>query len=175
MNAPQGPTLPTADILNNFQYGKFVLTNLAAKRAKQLRDGAPPLVRCESNHPLSIALAEIAAGKIRPILGKTEIEMAAVEGDFTVSLTDDTVPAELGMLLPGLEEIEDPAVVLGLGVHDEEEEDHEGEADALSLTDVLGEDSVETVVPEPDADGEETLSLTDLADQENQDEASDEE
>ena len=60
--------LPSPDILNNYPYGKFVLSNLAAKRAKQLREGAPPLVRVESSHPLTIALAEIAAGKIKPIM-----------------------------------------------------------------------------------------------------------
>ena len=60
--------LPSPDILNEYEYGKFVLSNLAAKRAKQLREGAPPLVNIESSHPLTIALAEIAAGKIKPVI-----------------------------------------------------------------------------------------------------------
>src|SRR5687768_7649428 len=60
--------LPKPDILNNYEHGKFVLSNLAAKRAKQLREGAPALVQVDSNHPLTIALAEIAAGKIKPIM-----------------------------------------------------------------------------------------------------------
>ena len=72
MNAPKGPTLPALDILNDYEHGKFVLSNLAAKRAKQLKEGAPPLVRVDSHHPLTIALAEIAAGKIRAILGQED-------------------------------------------------------------------------------------------------------
>lgn len=36
----------------------------AAKRAKQLREGARPLVDIKANNPLTIALHEIAAGKI---------------------------------------------------------------------------------------------------------------
>ena len=47
--------LPSPDILNDFEHGRFVLSNLAAKRAKQLREGAMPLVSVESNHPLTIA------------------------------------------------------------------------------------------------------------------------
>ena len=68
--------LPSPDILNEFEYGKFVLSNLAAKRAKQLKEGAQPLVQIDSHHPLTIALAEIAAGRIKPIL-PTAAEMTA--------------------------------------------------------------------------------------------------
>lgn len=37
---------------------------VASKRAKQLRDGARPLVETETNNPLTIAFHEIAEGKI---------------------------------------------------------------------------------------------------------------
>lgn len=37
---------------------------LAAKRAKQLRDGAPKLIDTSSTNPLTIALEEIAAGRV---------------------------------------------------------------------------------------------------------------
>ena len=43
---------------------KFSLVVAAAKRAKQLNEGALPLVECDSTHPITIALYEIAAGKI---------------------------------------------------------------------------------------------------------------
>ncbi len=69
MPTPKNLILPDPDTLNQVEYGKFLLANLAAKRAKQIKEGAPPLVRIESNHPLSIALAEIAQGKIKPLLG----------------------------------------------------------------------------------------------------------
>ena len=70
--------LPSPDTLNEFPHGKFVLSNLAAKRANQLREGAMPLVQVESTHPLTIALAEIAAGKIKAILPSAET-MSAIE------------------------------------------------------------------------------------------------
>ena len=150
--------LPSPDILNEYPYGKFVLSNLAAKRAKQLREGAPALVQIESNHPLTIALAEIAAGKIKPIM-PSAIKPLDDINDTPSLLIDDTVPAELGMLLPALDETEAAlisAVVL--------EEDHEPEIeleDALSLSDLVDEEEVAAVASDDD-----TLSLSDIADAE---------
>ena len=80
--------LPSPDILSEFPEGKFVLSNLAAKRAKQLREGAPPLVQVESNHPLTIALAEIAAGKIKAIMPSADaVTIEAPEGSGVCSET----------------------------------------------------------------------------------------
>ncbi|MDH7569422.1 MAG: DNA-directed RNA polymerase subunit omega [Armatimonadota bacterium] len=42
----------------------YELVVLAAKRARQLKEGALPLIEPPSDNPLTIALAEIAAGKI---------------------------------------------------------------------------------------------------------------
>ncbi len=44
--------------------GRYALVVAAAKRARQLKDGAVPLVKVSANNPLTIALAEIAAGKV---------------------------------------------------------------------------------------------------------------
>jgi DNA-directed RNA polymerase subunit omega len=154
--------LPSPDILNDFEYGKFVLSNLAAKRAKQLREGAPPLVQIDSHHPLTIALAEIAAGRIKPVLGPAELAMADDSREITL-ITDEPLPAELGMLLPALDETE--AALVGAVVM--AEDDHEAEAEhdetaPVSLTDLV-EDEEEVVTP---AAEDETLSLSDIAEQE---------
>lgn len=149
--------LPSPDILNDYEHGKFVLSNLAAKRAKQLREGAPPLVQVDSNHPLTIALAEIAAGKIKPILSGAP-EAIEPTADLPM-LIDETVPAELGMLLPALDETE-AALVTAVGEEDAEADaDHE---DTISLSDLVEEDDEAAAIP---AD-EDTLSLTDIAEQE---------
>ena len=150
--------LPSPDILNDFPYGKFVLSNLAAKRAKQLREGAPQLVQCDSNHPLTIALAEIAAGKIKPIMPSlTEVSMPL---DDLPLLIDEHVPAELGMLLPALDETE-AALVVAVG-DDEHDSDMEGD-EIMSLSDLVEDDEDE--VP-PIASEDDTLSLSDIAEQE---------
>src|SRR5687767_4225620 len=158
--------LPSPDTLLEFEHGKFVLSNLAAKRANQLREGAPPLVRIESNHPLTIALAEIAAGKIKAIMPKDE-EGIITEGVDIKLLTDEPLPAELGMLLPALDESE-VALVSPVALV-EEEVDHELETEegteGLSLSDLVG-DEEEEVVETSSAGDEDTLSLTDIAEQE---------
>jgi DNA-directed RNA polymerase subunit omega len=159
--------LPSPDILNDFQPGKFVLSNLAAKRAKQLREGAPPLVQVDSNHPLTIALAEIAAGKIKPIMPTGDAE--AFEIPETAVLVEETVPGELGMLLPALDEAEAALVsdVLGEDDHDAEVDEHE--PDSLSLSDLVGEDEEEHEEAASSSD-DDTLSLSDIAEQESGDE-----
>ncbi|MGH2627926.1 MAG: DNA-directed RNA polymerase subunit omega [Anaerolineales bacterium] len=44
---------------------KYALVIVAAKRARQLKEGALPMVDVESASPVTIALEEISAGKIR--------------------------------------------------------------------------------------------------------------
>lgn len=44
---------------------KYALVIVAAKRARQLKEGSLPLVDVDSASPVTVALEEIAAGKIR--------------------------------------------------------------------------------------------------------------
>lgn len=158
--------LPSPDILLEFEHGKFVLSNLAAKRAKQIQDGAYPLVRIESSHPLTIALAEIAAGKIKAIMPKDVGELET-DGTEIKLLTDEPVPAELGMLLPALDETEVALVSPVVLAEDEAEHDADIEegADELSLADLVG-DAEEEVVEAATPSDDEPLSLTEIAEQE---------
>src|SRR5579864_3708509 len=139
--------LPSPDILNEFEHGKFVLSNLAAKRAKQLREGAPPLVQIDSHHPLTIALAEIAAGRIKPILPTAaELAAAAEEAEMTL-ITDEPLPPELGMLLPALDETETVLVGTEILTEDEHEVDADHDATApVSLTDLVEAEEEEAPV-----------------------------
>jgi DNA-directed RNA polymerase subunit omega len=170
---------PSPDILNNFAQGKYVLSNLAAKRAKQLREGAPPLVQVDSQHPLTIALAEIAAGKIKPIM-PTAQELEVPEVRELNILSDELLPAELGIPLPGLDELETGKIPVGILAEDDHEHDdvegevEEGHEDAVpvTLSDFVGDDDEDEV--HPASSEEDTLSLSDLAEQETN-EAEDEE
>lgn len=165
--AAQEKIFPSPDILNDQEYGKFVLANLAAKRAKQIKEGAPPLVRIDSNHPLSIALAEIAAGKIKPILGSDA--HATVEMEDELVALDKLDLGEIGLLLPAIDEEEADVLAKGTAVFGDDDEDHEHDHEedeledtaAASLTDLLEDEA------EPEAAEEDTeLSLDDLAEQE---------
>ncbi|MBS1721823.1 MAG: DNA-directed RNA polymerase subunit omega [Armatimonadetes bacterium] len=148
--------LPHPDKLNNVEYGPFVLANLAAKRAKQIKEGAPPLVRIDSGHPLSIALAEIAAGKIKPIMVAEGAEVIE-SGDYSALEALDI--ADVGLLLPAIEEDIDLTAV-GL----EEEEVHEEAEDEDAVAELVDLLDVEEEVPAVTDDAE--ISLDDLAEQE---------
>ena len=168
--------LPSPDILSEFPQGKFVLSNLAAKRAKQLREGAPPLVQVESNHPLTIALAEIAAGKIKPIMPSADA--VSIESPEAALLIDESMPAELGLLLPALDETE-AALISAEGISsDEDHEDthddhHEADPEELTLSGMAGEEEEEEgAAANADSD---TLSLSDIAEEENAGDAENEE
>lgn len=59
--------IPSPDRLQNQVESKYALVIVAAKRARQLKDPAiQPLVRSNSRNPLTVALEEIAAGKVIP-------------------------------------------------------------------------------------------------------------
>lgn len=87
---------PSADLLEKWG-SKYSLVVLAAKRAKQIKSGAPPLISTTSRNPLTIALEEIAAGKVQcqvadhDILPKTtaEAEVAQLLAIPTLALDDE--------------------------------------------------------------------------------------
>jgi len=168
---------PKPDVLNSLEYGKYVLTNLAARRARQLKDGAPPLVRIESSHPLSIALEEIAAGKIKPVMGE---ELEQFEGQEEAALE----ALKEGLLLPGIDDDDDDLdgpslddLDLGDDDEDDDEDDDDDDDDAPSLKSLIDEDDDDAVADDddddevqPEADAADSVSLDDLAAQDDGDE-----
>jgi DNA-directed RNA polymerase subunit omega len=56
--------IPSADRLEERVGSKYALVILSAKRARQLKEGLPPLINCRSGNPLTIALEEVASGKV---------------------------------------------------------------------------------------------------------------
>ncbi|HOL16928.1 MAG TPA: DNA-directed RNA polymerase subunit omega [Bacillota bacterium] len=55
---------PSIDDLLDKVDSKYTLVIAAAKRGRQIRDGSKPAVECPSRKEVTIALHEIAAGKI---------------------------------------------------------------------------------------------------------------
>jgi DNA-directed RNA polymerase subunit omega len=150
--------LPNPDILNDYPYGKFVLANLAAKRAKQLGEGAPALVHIDSKHPLTIALAEIAAGKIKPVLPDG---LGVIDQGNDINVFGEDAVTDRGMLLPALDETETSLIADVEALVEEDPEDILGGDDLSSLSDLVGEDE-ETEV----GSDEDEISLSDLAESE---------
>jgi DNA-directed RNA polymerase subunit omega len=61
-----------SDTLDEIAPSKYALVMAVAKRAKQLREGAPKLVESKSRNSITIALAEITSGKVRMIVPTQE-------------------------------------------------------------------------------------------------------
>ncbi len=62
-------TSPTLESLLARVENKYALINGVAKRARQLKEGHLPMVDIVSTSPVTVALEEIAAGKVRLELG----------------------------------------------------------------------------------------------------------
>lgn len=65
---------PSLDTLVKKVDSKYTLVVLAAKRAREIMDGQQPLVESKSNKPVTIALEEVAQGKITYERTKTGIK-----------------------------------------------------------------------------------------------------
>lgn len=55
---------PSLDILRDRVDSRYTLVVTVAKRARQLLDDKKPLIESESHKPVTIALQELAEGKI---------------------------------------------------------------------------------------------------------------
>lgn len=115
---------PSADKLENWG-NRYALATLAAKRAKQIKSGAPPLINTDSVNPLTIALEEIAAGKI-----------SCRVPDYD-ALPQTTIEPEIEQLLAIPEELEEEAEALTA------ETPSSTETEAVSLEEELEEEELE--------------------------------
>lgn len=65
---------PSLDVLVEKVDSKYTLVVLAAKRAREIMDGQQPLADSKSNKPVTVALEEVAQGKITYERTKTGIK-----------------------------------------------------------------------------------------------------
>ncbi|MGQ9525680.1 MAG: DNA-directed RNA polymerase subunit omega [Armatimonadota bacterium] len=77
------------DELENRFGNRYDLVMVAARRAKELQEGHPPLIRTDSTNPLTIALEEIEAGKYPPPEG-AEAEWSPVAHAEAADTEDET-------------------------------------------------------------------------------------
>ena len=126
---------------------RFTVVVAAATRAKQIKEGAPPLVSLPTRNPLTIALHEIAAGLIEiteePVI--EEVAVAAAEEAIAALAAPELVEALIGKATVGpelAEETEDDyeadldediAADLDESLEDEDEEEEEEDLEDLEL------------------------------------------
>jgi DNA-directed RNA polymerase subunit omega len=65
---------PSINSLMKKADSRYTLVMLAAKRARQVADGAHKLTECESDKPVTIAIHEIAEDKITYVRTKNGIK-----------------------------------------------------------------------------------------------------
>lgn len=65
---------PSLDLIRRKVDSRYTMVVIAAKRARQLLDGASPLIESSSTKPVSIALQELANDKLRYERTKTGIK-----------------------------------------------------------------------------------------------------
>jgi DNA-directed RNA polymerase subunit omega len=132
LTKPEGDV--TVDRVNN----RYSLVVLAAKRAKQLKEGAPPLIETTSTNMLTIALEEIASGKVtyteavEPVKASADDIVASepvvsIEENFLAvtpppskAVASEKISADLAAFLPPVDDEADT---------DEDEADADGETE----------------------------------------------
>ena len=148
---------PYADKLENWG-AKYALVTLAAKRAKQLKSGAPSLITSDTRNTLTLALEEIGSGKITSVVADTDEPLVAaqepeiaqllaipsdenLEEESTASATKDEAITE-EEILEWDEEVADESEeddILAIV----DEEDDESDPDAVTpLDELINEDAV---------------------------------
>lgn len=154
---------PNADKLENWG-SKYSLVILAAKRAKQLKQGAKPLIRTDSVNALTVALEEIAAEAISCSVPDNDLPLVAQEEqeasqllqpipEPTVGLDREDADAELGETVLVGDDEGDTA-----SASDDEAQDEDGalqDDDELTLGDGDDEEEDEADEDEEEADHDE--------------------
>lgn len=144
---------PSADKIDQQVDSKYALVALAARRARQLKEGARPLVESRSANPLTIALEEIASGAIKYKFDETSLagQEALADKQAVVGRRDLEVEGADPLALP--DDLRAAAVQLGADLSpedlDEEAEEEAAEDDEIEEEDeplLLGDETEGTEV-----------------------------
>ncbi|MBI3912238.1 MAG: DNA-directed RNA polymerase subunit omega [Armatimonadetes bacterium] len=119
--------IPSADRLEKQIRSKYALVIAAAKRARQLKEGHPPLVRIPSANPLTTALEEIAGGMVIPLSPEVE-EPAASFGELVPRVVEKEA-FDLAAALSAVAAEEAAAVEVEAEAEEAEAEEVEAEAE----------------------------------------------
>ncbi|OFX14186.1 MAG: DNA-directed RNA polymerase subunit omega [Armatimonadetes bacterium RBG_16_58_9] len=138
---------PSADKLEKWG-NKYSLVVLAAKRAKQLKSGAPVLIDTDSDNPLTVALEEIASGKVLSRVPDTDAlptEKAEPEVAQLLAVPEDRAETDA-------EALEVEATEAATVEQEEIEIVLESEEEETTEVEIAGEMSEETDVVDSEAD-----------------------
>jgi DNA-directed RNA polymerase subunit omega len=96
---------PSGDKIEKEIDSKYSLVILAAKRARQIKEGGKSLINTDSPNPITVALEEISVGAIKPkfdelsLAGREALADAqAVVGAREIAVDHDPLPDDLELL-----------------------------------------------------------------------------
>lgn len=183
---------PSPDKLDR-SASKYALVIVAAKRARQLKDGARKLVESTSANPLTVALEELAEGAVIPLqvggperlpdtVAQGPVLQGLVSSTALVDLDDDSAAVKAALL-----GVDDAEAVLGdeLDMSDEDEDEDLHDADEVGevppsagLIDLAGHDTDDDADADEDDDviahdDDNEVSLEEMADAEQSEETDD--
>jgi DNA-directed RNA polymerase subunit omega len=146
--------LQSTDELEDYIGNKYSLVIVAAKRARQLKEGHPPIARETSPNPLSIALREVSEHRLQSLAPPPE-ELAPAPRDVIASLVagsefdlDDDMDLDEG------DAVDDLAALL-IGAADDDEDEADAEEDTADADDEDTAVTLDGADDEEDADEEE--------------------
>lgn len=150
--------LQSTDELEELIGNKYSLVIVAAKRARQLKEGHAPLSQDSSPNPLSIAMREIHEQMVSSVAPPEE-ELAPAPRDVITSLvTAADLELDEDLDLEDSDAVDDLAALL-VGA-DEEEEETESDEDALTpASDDDAEEDVEVEADDADEEAEEEAEI----------------
>jgi DNA-directed RNA polymerase subunit omega len=143
--------LQSTDELEDYIGNKYSLVIVAAKRARQLKEGHPPVARDSSPNPLSIALREVQEHRLQPVAPPEE-EIAPAPRDVIASLVagaefdlDDDMDLDEG------DAVDDLAALL-IGADDEDDDTDTDDTDDDTADADTDDDTEDPDLDEADED-----------------------
>jgi len=119
---------PSADKIEEQVKSKYALVILAAKRAKQVKEGSRLYIDTDSHNPLTVALEEIAAGEIQYKFDEDSLAGREARADQEAVVGARNLDVDLTQALPDADaEIARAAEMLGAGLDELLDEEHDGE------------------------------------------------
>lgn len=135
---------------------RYALVMAVARRAKQLKEGAPPLVESTSSNPITIALKEISEGLVKVVIPTPE-EMEAAAARMAVTRAE--VPSAADMLRMASTDDEEPELATGEEALEEPAEASDEEALEEAAI-VASEEEIEKESTSEDAGSEDELEAS---------------
>ena len=91
---------PGINVLSSCADSRYTLVTMAAKRARMLGENGECLVPCDIQKPVSMAVAEIAVGKVGYIRHTQKVNPEEnVSDDFVAAANSDMIVDENGVVV----------------------------------------------------------------------------